>query len=98
MDELSVTIIIADRPYKLLIDKTQEEMVRNAAKMIDKKIKEYSGSYSYKDKQDLIAMVALEFGTGLLQKEKTGSDFDKEKVRMLAEIDRTLNEVIQQEM
>lgn len=96
MEELSISIMIADRAYKLLIDKEQEETVRNAAKMIDKKIKEYSSSYAYKDKQDLIAMVALEFSTGLLQKEKMISERKTDADHTLLELEKTLDEVLKQ--
>lgn len=96
MEELSITIMIADRSYKLLIEKEQEETIRNAAKVIDNKIKEYSGSYAYKDKQDLLAMVALELTTNLLQKEKSVRDKEKNEDRRLVEMDKALDEVLQQ--
>lgn len=61
--ELSVSVIIADRPYRLKIEKSQEEMVRKAANMINETMKELSGTYHYKDRQDLLAMAALQFAT-----------------------------------
>jgi cell division protein ZapA len=96
MEELSITIMIADRSYKLLIEKEQEETVRNAAKMIDKRIREYSGSYAYKDKQDLLAMAALEFTTSLLQKERSVKEKEDDSDHKLAEIDKALDEALQQ--
>ena len=70
MDELSISLPIADRSYRLAIDKEHEELFRKAAKLIDKRIKDYSGSYAYKDKQDLLAMVALEYATGYLKNDR----------------------------
>ena len=95
MEELSISIMIADRPYKLVIDKEQEEWVRRAAKLIEKRIKEYSGSYAYKDKQDLVAMVALEFTTSFLQNEKAVSETETEVDQKLAAMDKALNEILQ---
>ena len=70
MNELSISVTIADRPYKLVVEKEHEELFRKAARLIEKRMKEYSNSYAYKDKQDLLAMVALESSTRYLQDEQ----------------------------
>jgi cell division protein ZapA (FtsZ GTPase activity inhibitor) len=63
MDErdiiISVTVIIADRPYPLKIRRSEEDKVREAAKRINDKIREYQLGYSGKDKQDYLAMASL---------------------------------------
>jgi cell division protein ZapA (FtsZ GTPase activity inhibitor) len=69
MEEFTITVTIADRIYRLTIERKEEEVVRKAARLIDEKIKEYAKSYAYKDKQDLLAMVALHFSTGSLNQE-----------------------------
>jgi cell division protein ZapA (FtsZ GTPase activity inhibitor) len=76
MDELSITVTIADRIYRLTIDKNEEEIVRKAARQIEERMREYAKTYAYKDKQDLLAMAALQFTTALLNKdtEKSRSD------------------------
>lgn len=61
--ELSISVIIADRPYRLKVQKSQEELIRKAATMINNTMKELSGTYHYKDRQDLLAMSALQFAT-----------------------------------
>lgn len=58
--ELSISVIIADRPYRLKVSEDQEEKVRKAAKLINHTMKELSGVYHYRDKQDLLAMAALQ--------------------------------------
>ena len=58
--EFSISVIIADRPYRLKVTEEQEETVRKAAKMINHTMKELSGVYHYRDKQDLLAMAALQ--------------------------------------
>lgn len=63
MSELSIKINIAGRVYPLTIKKDEEEIIRKTAKMINEKIKEYESDYAVKDKQDLLAMCALEYGT-----------------------------------
>ena len=63
MDELTITVQIAERPYRLKIRRDEEEVVRQAVKGINDKIKGYSNTYAFNDKQDLLAMTALHFGT-----------------------------------
>ncbi|MCD4745538.1 MAG: cell division protein ZapA [Bacteroidales bacterium] len=91
MEELTISVIIADRQYRLTINKTEEEVLREAAKLINKTIKEYSDNYAYKDKQDLLAMVALEFTTNSINFEKQISFRDNEMVDKLTEIDKVLS-------
>jgi cell division protein ZapA (FtsZ GTPase activity inhibitor) len=94
MDELSISIVIADRPYKLVVEKEFEELFRKAAKMIDKKIKEYSSNYAFKDKQDLLAMVALDFTTSGLQSERKLSETDDYLEKKLLTLDGALTEFL----
>ena len=63
MSELSIKLSIANRVYPLTIKRSEEEGIRKTAKMINEKIKEYESDYAVKDKQDLLAMCALEYGT-----------------------------------
>ena len=63
MSELSIKLNIANRVYPLTIKRDEEEGIRKTAKMINEKIKEYESDYAVKDKQDLLAMCALEYGT-----------------------------------
>jgi cell division protein ZapA (FtsZ GTPase activity inhibitor) len=92
MNELSISLPIADRSYRLAIDKGHEELFRKAAKLIDKRMKDYSGSYAYKDKQDLLAMVALEYATGYLQNDQLLSDNESEWKAKLMALDHALDD------
>jgi cell division protein ZapA (FtsZ GTPase activity inhibitor) len=95
MSEFSISITVADRPYKLVVEKEQEELFRNAAKLIDKRIKEYSGSYAFKDKQDLLAMVALESTVSFLQNEQNMHQSEELTAEKLTGIERALDELLQ---
>jgi len=92
MEEISISLPIAERSYRLAIDKKNEELFRNAAKLIDKRIKDYSGSYAYKDKQDLLAMVALEYATGYLQNDQLLSEKEVQWKAKLLAMDQALDE------
>ena len=64
MSELnSVKVSIGNRTYPLRVSKDEEEKVQQAAQAINKRLKEFEDSYAVKDKQDLLAMCALQFAT-----------------------------------
>ena len=83
MDELTVTLTIADRPYRLKIGKDEEPVIRKAVELINEKIREYSNNYAFKDKQDLLAMAALHFGSYTLRLERDGEPLLLEKLKEL---------------
>lgn len=60
-ESYSISLPVADRKYTLTIKREDEELVRSAVINIASKIKAYSESYAFNDKQDLLAMVLIEF-------------------------------------
>lgn len=60
-DKLKIKISIADRVYPLTINPSREEGLRKAAKNIEAMIKQLESSYAVRDKQDVLAMCALQF-------------------------------------
>lgn len=60
-DKLSIRVNVADRYYPLKIDRSDEEKIRKAAKMINEKVLQYKQRYSDKDVQDFLAMAALQY-------------------------------------
>ncbi|KLT70889.1 MULTISPECIES: cell division protein ZapA [Flavobacterium] len=70
MDEkLRIKISIADRVYPLTVEPNQEEGLRSASKKIDAMIKQFEESYAVRDKQDVLAMCALQFASQVEQKQ-----------------------------
>ncbi len=67
-NKLKIKLSIANRVYPLTIDSNQEEGLRKAAKNIDLMIKQFEQSYSVRDKQDVLAMCALQFASQMEQK------------------------------
>lgn len=67
-DTLKIKLSIANRVYPLTIAPSQEEGLRLAAKKIEAMIKQFEQSYSVKDKQDVLAMCALQFASQVEQK------------------------------
>lgn len=67
-DKLKIKLSIADRVYPLTINPEQEEGLRKAAKKIEAMIKQFEQSYAVRDKQDVLAMCALQFAAQVEQK------------------------------
>jgi cell division protein ZapA len=69
MDEkLKIKISIADRVYPLNVDMSQEEGLRSASKKIDVMMKQFEENYAVRDKQDVLAMCALQFASQVEQR------------------------------
>lgn len=64
-EKLKIKVTIADRVYPLTIKLSEEEGVRKAVKKIGELSKKFSQSYAVQDKQDVLAMCALQFASQL---------------------------------
>lgn len=67
-EKLKIKLSIADRVYPLTIDPKQEEGLRKAAKNIEQLAKNFEKNYAVRDKQDVLAMCALQFASKIEQK------------------------------
>lgn len=65
--DLSIKVNIAGRVYPLTVLQEEEENIRKATKAIDEMVKEYEENYAVKDKQDLLAMCALQYATKAME-------------------------------
>jgi cell division protein ZapA len=95
MDEkLKIKISIADRVYPLTINMSQEEAMRSASKKIDIMIKQFEENYAVRDKQDVLAMCALQFASQLEQKIVENSIDGTESIERLTTINNLLDEYL----
>jgi len=67
-DYQKIKLSIADRVYPMTVLADQEEGLRKAAKKIDELLKHFEQSYAVRDKQDVLAMCALQFASETEQK------------------------------
>lgn len=94
MGELSITLIVADRPYRMIINSENEEVFRKAAKLINENLKDYASHYAFKDKQDLLAMVAIQNTVKAIGIEEKIIDNNKGEEDKLIEIDNILSDYL----
>ncbi|MGD1946565.1 MAG: cell division protein ZapA [Croceivirga sp.] len=89
-EKLKIKLSIADRVYPLTIDPKQEEGLRKAAKNIDFLAKKFEQNYAVRDKQDVLAMCALQFASKIEQSGINESESTKEAKDRL----RALNDLV----
>lgn len=86
MTDLSIKVSIAGRSYPLSVKFEEEENIRKAANLIEKGLKDLESSYAVRDKHDLLAMVALQFATQVMEgKLHSAEDEDVMKKLILIE-------------
>lgn len=89
-EKLKIKISIADRIYPLTVDVEQEEGLRSASKKIDTMIKQYEENYAVRDKQDVLAMCALQFAAQAEQKQINNSIDGTEAIERLTKLNLLL--------
>jgi len=93
-EKLKIKISIADRVYPLTVDTAQEEGLRSASKKIDAMIKQFEQSYAVRDKQDVLAMCALQFAAQVEQKQINNSQDNESNITRLQNLDKKLSELL----
>jgi cell division protein ZapA (FtsZ GTPase activity inhibitor) len=83
MAEVSLKVIIAGRTYPLIVKQEEEKKVIEVAKTINDKIKEFEQNYSVRDKQDLLAMCALNLLTSQQNTSNKSLETDKDLINQL---------------
>ncbi|MCP9612698.1 cell division protein ZapA [Coprobacter tertius] len=96
-DKFTINLKIAGSSYPLIINRSDEELIRKAAKLIDVKLANYSerlGADKKKTLQDFLCMTALELSYAYLKiKESRDVDVLSQTIRELdEELERYLKE------
>ncbi len=92
--KLKIKLSIADRVYPLTVEHSQEEGLRSASKKIDVMIKQFEENYAVRDKQDVLAMCALQFASQVEQKQLDNSNNNDEAFKRLQKLDEKLSKIL----
>ncbi|TAF68073.1 MAG: cell division protein ZapA [Flavobacterium sp.] len=93
-EKLKIKISIADRVYPLTVDASQEEGLRSASKKIDMMIKQFEENYAVRDKQDVLAMCALQFASQVEQKQIDNAMNGSKTIDRLQKINSVLDQYL----
>lgn len=94
-DQLKIKISIADRVYPLTVEHAQEEGLRSASKKIDVIIKEFEKNYAVRDKQDVLAMCALQFASQVEQKQLNTTQDYEDALTRLQKLNEKLSRILE---
>ena len=94
---LSVKVSIANRNYPLRITNEEQDKVLRAAENINKRIKELEEVYAVKDKQDLLAMCALQFASEALGAKLNTGESEKEILDQVSSINALIDRYLENE-
>ena len=97
-EKLKIKLSIANRVYPLTILPDQEEGLRKAAQKIEAMIKQFEQSYSVRDKQDVLAMCALQFASQTEQKAIDTENLSEDVEHKLNAVDQLLKEFLNSEV
>ena len=93
--KLKIKISIADRVYPLTVDPAQEEGLRSASKKIDAMIKQFEESYAVRDKQDVLAMCALQFASQVEQKQIDNAIDGEQSIERIKKLNLLLDQYLE---
>lgn len=92
MGNLKINIVIAGRTYPLSVNTTQEEEgMRKAAATINQLIAKYEQNYAVSDKQDVLAMCALQFASKLEISKLNNQSENTEALNKINELTKLVN-------
>jgi cell division protein ZapA len=83
---LSIKIKIGDREYPMKVEAQDEHTVRNAARIINDRLRKYKEQYGLTDKTDLLALVAFDTTMDQIRLLQDQADEQKELNRQLQTI------------
>ncbi|MEM9022465.1 MAG: cell division protein ZapA [Bacteroidota bacterium] len=92
MGDLSIKVTIANRVYPLTIKREEEENIRKAAKLVSENMNDLEENYAVRDRQDLLAMTALQFATQTLSSPEARQGEEAESLKQrLQQLDHRLD-------
>lgn len=92
MEKLKINIVIAGRTYPLSVNSTQEEQgMRKAATTINQLIAKFEQNYAVSDKQDVLAMCALQFASKLEISSISKESQQEEALKKINELSNLIN-------
>jgi len=97
MSVSSIKVNIAGRSYPVKVKPGEEGGVRKAVKLINDKIKEFSENYAVSDKQDLLAMAALQISTQYLSTDYHSAIEEQGVTERINEIESFVSDFLKKE-
>ncbi len=85
--KFSIQITVGSKSFSIVVNREDEFIYREAARMINQKLQQYSNSYLNKDKEDYLTMVLLDIAVKLVIEKNMDSQLEE----MAKKIDEALD-------
>nr|AOE11443.1 cell division ZapA family protein [uncultured bacterium] len=79
-DPLKIKVNIANRSYPLTIERNEEERVRKAVVIIRQAIERFEEKYAVSDKQDALAMTALQMANQMIVSKNSSTNVNEDEI------------------
>ena len=89
-----IKLSIADRVYPLSVPEGEEAILREAAKSLNVMVDHFEKNYAVKDKQDVLAMCALQFASRVEQSSIDTKNISIEAESKLREMNSFLDQIL----
>jgi len=77
-NRIKITIQVAQRPMTIVIEKAWEHYFREAEKVINDSFLEFAKKWTYKDQQDLMSKILVDFVVKWLADEERLKEYEEE--------------------
>ena len=92
VDKFKINVVIGGRTYPLHVSSTLEEQgTRKAAEKINQLIVDFEKNYAVSDKQDVLAMCALQFATQNEQNSIDNTSLNEDLESRLVSVDKLID-------
>lgn len=91
MAELSIKLKIGNREYPMKVAAEEEATIRQAGKKVNEKIQTYQKQFGIEDKQDLLAMAAIDCFVENMKSEATMQSIDEVAMEQLSKLNRLIS-------
>ncbi len=90
---LKIKVNIANRTYPLTIKREEEEKIRLAVKQINDAVKRFEERYAVQDKQDVLAMCALQMASQTEKLRSQHTEQIREYQQFVSDMDAVLDKI-----
>jgi cell division protein ZapA len=97
MGDLSIKLRIGDREYPMRVAAEDEARFRTTGKVINEKLRAFRDNYGIDDRQDLLAMAAIDSQAALLASMDNSTGNQDKVFALIGDIEQVLDEALKSE-
>lgn len=92
-DKINITIMVAQRPMTIGINKEWEHYFREAEKVINDSFLDFAKKWKYKDHQDLLSKILVDFVVKWIADEERLKEYEEELIPMMEHLEALTDKI-----